>query len=169
MLAMLSNFTTWHWFTFSEEHMRSFVHRTRRWLKIADQAANGIFRWCNQVNALHGHQWFAFLVDVFDDWKGKFSLNRRQRNSDFQISLVIPSALKSCIFVQAETIRIESLSTTRTLHSTTAALPGGVFFCGPLYLTTSFMISTGERRREHVEFHCCCDRESSNAKKASRR
>lgn len=54
---------------------------------------------------------------------------------------MIPSALKSCIFVQAETILIDSLSTTRTRHSTPAALPGGVFFGGPLYLMTSFMIS----------------------------
>lgn len=59
-------------------------------------------------------------------------------------SLVMPSALRSCIFVQAETILMESLSTTSTRHSTATALPGWDFFGGPLYLTTSFMISRDE-------------------------
>lgn len=63
---------------------------------------------------------------------------------------MIPSALKSCIFVQAETILIESLSTTSTRHSTTAALPGWAFFEGPLYLMTSFIIS----KKQNIDIHC---------------
>lgn len=54
---------------------------------------------------------------------------------------VIPSALRSCILVQAETILMDNLSTTNTRHSTPVALPATAFFGGPLYLTTSFIIS----------------------------
>lgn len=67
--------------------------------------------------------------------------------SETGYSRVIPSALMSCILQQAETIRIASLSTTSTRHSTfclfaAAAAPAFREFEGaPLNRITSFMIS----------------------------
>lgn len=62
-------------------------------------------------------------------------------------SHVIPSALKSCILVQADTILMDNLSTMSTRHSTPGAvLPAACFFGGPLYLTTSFIISRMKMR-----------------------
>lgn len=62
----------------------------------------------------------------------------------------MPSALISCIFVHADTIRMPSLSTTSTRHSTPPALAAAAaaapfFGGGGLYLTTSFIISENDK------------------------
>lgn len=67
----------------------------------------------------------------------------------------MPSALISCILVQAETMRMPSLSTTSTRHSIPpapaafgAAAAPAFFGGGGLYFTTSFMISTKKKKRK---------------------
>lgn len=154
-MAMLEILIVCHWFTFGEENMRSLVHWTWRRLEITNQPAHRIFRWRDQVDTFHCLQWLTFLIDVFDNCWREFSLIAANAISLIFNSLVIPSALKSCILVHAETILIESLSTTRTRHSTTAALPGGVFFWGPLYLMTSFMISRKKKQTCWIPLLLC--------------
>ncbi len=116
-------------------------------LEIHHEPFNALFCRSDEINSFHSRQGLSSLLHSFHDWNAKLNLVKIESlmllTSRMSSLLVIPSADNSCIFVQADTIRMDWLSTTRTRHS---MRPGCLLCSLTVARTTSFMISEKIRK-----------------------
>ena len=108
-------------------------------IEIVNEVGYWVFSRLNDVNRFELRQWFAILLNVFNNWNAKINSRKDQLTSQFQLtpfcqySLVTPSLMMSCILQQEDMILMLRLSMTSTFQSP--------FFLTVSAFSTSFIIS----------------------------